>query len=162
MEENKFRRYCLMHGRSECFNNLCEHQCYMDESGCREPEKPQSEKTWDELMKKFRETHHYYASSNATNQPIHIHIHNDFGPLLESFLSIHQKLDKIMATIEEVQQAVADLQAQVDTTQAAIAAAIKALEDQIAAGSAATPEQLQGIIDSLKAVQSDVASTPTA
>ena len=67
-----------------------------------------------------------------------------------------------MATIEEVQQALADLQISVDTKQDAIATAIKALEDQIAAGSAATPEQLQTIVDGLKAVQADVDSTPTA
>jgi uncharacterized coiled-coil protein SlyX len=94
--------------------------------------------------------------------PINVHIHNDFGPLLEVLLSINQKLNKTMATIEEVQQAVADLQATVDSTQLAIATAIKALEDQIAAGSAATPEQLQAVIDSLRAVQTDVSNTPTS
>lgn len=67
-----------------------------------------------------------------------------------------------MATIEEVQQAIADLQTSVDTKQAAIAAAIAALEAQIAAGSAATPDQLQTVVDGLKAVQADVDSTPTA
>jgi uncharacterized protein YoxC len=95
---------------------------------------------------------------------IHIHIHHDkvLNEILEIVNINKHQLSKIMATIEEVQQAVADLQATVDTTQAAIATAIKALEDQIAAGNAATPEQLQGIIDSLKAVQTDVASTPTS
>lgn len=67
-----------------------------------------------------------------------------------------------MATIEEVQQAVIDLQASVDAKQQAIANAIAALEAQIAAGNAATPEQLQAIVDSLKATQADVDSTPTA
>lgn len=73
-----------------------------------------------------------------------------------------KKLVKIMATIEEVQQAVIDLQASVDAKQQAIANAIAALEAQIAAGNAATPEQLQAIVDSLKATQADVDSTPTA
>lgn len=66
----------------------------------------------------------------------------------------------IMAKIDELVQAVQDLQTSVDTTQAAIAAAITALEAQVAEG--ATPEQLQGVIDSLKAVQTDVESTPTS
>lgn len=87
-----------------------------------------------------------------------IHIHHHY-PDMES---INHKLNLIMATIEEVQQALADLQTSVDTKQDAIAAAIKALEDQIAAGSAATPEQLQAIVDGLKAVQADVDSTATS
>ena len=74
---------------------------------------------------------------------------------------LNQNLIKIMATIEEVQQAVTDLQASVDAKQDAIAAAIAALEAQVAAGGAATPEQLQDIIDKLKATQADVDSTPT-
>lgn len=80
----------------------------------------------------------------------------------KQFFYLTLKTQKVMATIEEVQQAVADLQTSVDTKQAAIASAIAALEAQIAAGSAATPEQLQGIVDSLKATQADVDSTPTA
>lgn len=68
-----------------------------------------------------------------------------------------------MATLTELQQAVTDLQTSVDTKQQAIADAIKALEDQIAAGAgAATEADLQGIVDSLKATQADVDSTPTA
>ena len=74
-------------------------------------------------------------------------------------LFINQKHLLIMASVDEVKKAVADLQATVDTTQEAIAVAIKALEAQIVAG--ATPAQLQEIVDSLKAVQTDVAGTPT-
>ena len=86
----------------------------------------------------------------------------DTRKILENqYLIINQNLE-IMATIEEVQQAVTDLQASVDAKQAAIATAIAALEAQVAAGSAATPEQLQAVIDSLKATQADVESTPTA
>lgn len=91
----------------------------------------------------------------------------DFGDraanhILQQLHFLNKNIIKIMATIEEVQQAVTDLQASVDAKQAAIAAAIAALEAQIAAGGAATPEQLQAIIDSLKATQADVDSTPTA
>lgn len=71
------------------------------------------------------------------------------------------KFKLTMATFAEVQQALADLQASLDAKQAAIAAAITALEAQIASN-AATPEQLQQIIDGLKGVQTDVDSTPTA
>jgi len=69
---------------------------------------------------------------------------------------------KIMATIQDVQDALTALQTSVDAKQQAIADAIAALEAQIAAGSAATPEQLQAIVDGLKSVQADVESTPTA
>lgn len=67
-----------------------------------------------------------------------------------------------MATIQDVTDALAALQVSVDAKQAAIAAAIASLEAQIAAGSAATPEQLQAVVDGLKAVQADVDSTATA
>ena len=52
--------------------------------------------------------------------------------------------------------------ASVDAKQAAIAAAIADLQAQIAAGSGATAEQLQGVVDKLSATQADVDSTPTA
>lgn len=142
------------HTKHFCHDPLCSKDICI-----RQPVE-QSERTWRDLMKKFNETPYTFEKSYP--QPVHVHIHNDFGPLLEVLLSINQKLNKTMATIEEVQQAVADLQATVDQTQAAIAAAIKALEDQIAAGSVATPEQLQAVIDSLRAVQTDVSNTPTS
>ena len=71
--------------------------------------------------------------------------------------SSKKQLKKIMAKIDEVLQAVSDLQAQVNTTQDAITAAIAALNDQIANG--ATPAQLQAVIDGLTAVKTDVAGT---
>ena len=77
------------------------------------------------------------------------------------FSFIKKQNQTIMATLAEVQQAITDLQTSVDTKQAAIAAAIAALEAQIAAG-VVTPADLQGIVDSLKSVQADVDSTPTA
>ncbi len=71
-----------------------------------------------------------------------------------------------MATIEEVNQAVADLQTSLDAKQDQIAAAIAAFEQsiadlqaQIAAGSA-TPEQLQTVVDNLSAAKSDLEATP--
>jgi len=73
------------------------------------------------------------------------------------------KNQKQMATkLEELQQVVTDLQTSVDEKQAAIAAAIQALKDQIAAGAgAATEADLQAIIDSLQATDADIDSTPT-
>ena len=92
-----------------------------------------------------------------------IHNHYQESPEVLGLLKlIHQQNEKIMATIQDVQDALNALQASVDAKQAAIAQAIADLEAQIAAGSAATPEQLQGIVDGLKAVQADVESTPTA
>lgn len=76
------------------------------------------------------------------------------------FLLINKNQKQTMATLDQVKKAVEDLQATVDTTQAAIAQAISDLKAQIANG--ATPEQLQGVVDSLQAVSSDVSSTPTA
>lgn len=78
-------------------------------------------------------------------------------------LILNLKKQKQMATkLEELQQVVADLQASVDEKQAAIAAAIQALKDQIAAGAgAATEADLQAIIDSLQATDADIDSTPT-
>lgn len=74
---------------------------------------------------------------------------------------IHSQNHTIMATLAELQQAVTDLQASIDAKQAAIAQAIADLEAKIAEG-AATPEELQGIVDSLKAAKDDIDSTPTA
>ena len=73
---------------------------------------------------------------------------------------INKKHQLIMSKVDDVIKSITDLQASVDAKQAAIAVAIKDLEDQIAAG--ANPTQLQSIVDSLKAVQTDVESTPTA
>ena len=87
-------------------------------------------------------------------------INISFGASKELIHLLIKQNKQIMAKIDEVQQAVADLQAVVDAKQQAIAEAIAALEAQLADG--ATPEQLQGVIDSLKAVSDDVDSTPTA
>lgn len=145
---------------ANCHDDFCNAGvCLIEWKVGKKKEPDSSEKLWEDLIKKM---HAQPTQFLPGPQNHHVHGHIDFSPLLEVLLSINQKLNKTMATIEEVQQAVADLQATVDTTQAAIAAAIKALEDQIAAGSAATPEQLQAVIDSLRAVQTDVSSTPTS
>lgn len=76
---------------------------------------------------------------------------------------------QIMGQIEDLTSQVDDLQASIDTKQAAIASAIAAFEQtiadlqaQIAAGSVATPAQLQAISDKLTAAKADLESTPTA
>lgn len=82
-----------------------------------------------------------------------------------------QKLDKIMAKIDELNQLVTDLQSSVDAKQDQIANAIAALEAHIAelqaiidAGNVdgATAEQLQAVIDSVTATKADLEATPTA
>lgn len=97
----------------DCYNSLCEHQCYMDEKQCREPEKPQSEKTW--------ETPWRYEKLNPQSQPIHIHIHNDFGPLLEVLLSINQKLNKMSEVNDQINATVDALSTSLDKIKADIA-----------------------------------------
>ena len=93
-----------------------------------------------------------------------ISFRNPFTEVLKQLLIINLNQSKIMATLAELQQVVTDLQSSVDSKQAAIAAAIAALEAQIAniPAAAATEADLQGIVDSLKATQADVDSTPTA
>lgn len=93
---------------------------------------------------------------------LHIHIHDHRGKVEEKLDLIIHKLNNQMATIQDVQDALTALQSSIDAKQQAIADAIAALEAQIAAGSAATPEQLQTIVDGLKSAQADVDSTPTA
>jgi uncharacterized protein YlxW (UPF0749 family) len=101
-----------------------------------------------------------------TNEHLHEHIVNIENQVLKlgsELILIKKQNKKIMATLAELQQAVADLQTSVDTKQQAIADAIKALEDQIANNSGTITEaDLQPIVDSLKATQADVDSTPTA
>lgn len=83
---------------------------------------------------------------------IHIHIHADNHLL-------NKKIDKLMATVQEITDAIAKLQADLDAKQAALATLIQSLKDQIAAGGA-TPAQLQTILDSINTVDTDVNSTP--
>lgn len=99
------------------------------------------------------------------DQHIHIHIdnkNNQLDSIEDKIILLTTKTNIIMGLIEDVQAQVVSLQASIDAKQAAIAAAIAALEATIAAGSVATPEQLQGVLDGLKAAQADVEGTPTA
>lgn len=64
-----------------------------------------------------------------------------------------------MATLAEVQQALADLQASVDANQAKVIARIQELKDQIAAGGTITEADLDGLMTTVKAIQSDVDTT---
>lgn len=100
----------------------------------------------------------------------------------KGFDNFNKKQDKIMGLIDELKQAsedlktqVMDLQNDVDAKQEAISTSIANLNQtildlkaQIEAGAAATPEQLQAVLDNvtatkdlLTAVDSDVESTPT-
>lgn len=84
------------------------------------------------------------------------------GKIHHLLFKLKKNHQKIMATLEELNAKADALQASVDAKQAAIAAAIADLQAQIAAGSGATAEQLQGVVDKLSATQADVDSTPTA
>lgn len=88
---------------------------------------------------------------------------------LNELKKINSKLRKIMGKIEDLNAKVDEMQSSIDLKQEQIAAAIAAFEQQIAdlqalvnAGSAATPEQLQAVIDKLDAAKIDLQSTPTA
>jgi hypothetical protein len=175
MEENKFMRHCPAHGNLNhaCFNPRCEHQCYMQEKECREPEKPQSEKTWEEIMRKFDSTPKYFSTSPL--QPINVHIHNDFGPLLEVLLSINQKLNQMPtkadfdAFKDQINQSVTGL----GDSLANIATDITTLTNRLAGG--LTPDEttavlaefgdvaskVQGLADAAKSIADRTPDEPT-
>lgn len=72
-----------------------------------------------------------------------------------------------MAKIDELVQAVADLQITVDTKQAQIAAAIATFEQTIAdltalIGNAPTDAQLQSVIDTVAVAKADLEATPVS
>ena len=89
----------------------------------------------------------------------------------KEFKILNLKLNKIMATLDEVLDRAVDLQATVDAEQAQIqklvdgqTATIVSLEAHITelqalVNGAPTPEQLQAVVDKLKATQDDIAST---
>jgi hypothetical protein len=68
-------------------------------------------------------------------------------------LLIIKQQQTIMLTLADLQQAVVDLHTAVTAKKEAIAAAD---------ANAITPEQIQGVVDSVKAVQVEVESIPTA
>lgn len=100
-------------------------------------------------------------------EKIEYHNHVDLDHLTHKLNSIIQTQTIIMGKLEELQQAVADLQTSLDDKQAQLDAAIKALEQTIAdlqalLASGATSDQLQGVIDSITSVKTDLEATPTA
>ena len=100
---------------------------------------------------------------------IQIHIHK--YPTKDLTLFLTSKFKTIMATLEELQVKLAELQETVDAEQAQIAelvagqtSTIVALEAQIAelqamVAGAITPEQIQSVVDGLEAIKSDIAGT---
>lgn len=166
MEQNKFQRICPARGNGDCFNSMCQHQCFMDEEGCR---KPESEKTWEKLIEEFDKTPwKWLDSSKASSQPVSVHIHNDLGPFLESFLSIHQKLDKIMSTQTELAaqvQAIGTQVAKIGEESKITLQKVTDLEFALANQDNVSPE-LQAAVDALKqqvqVVDDLVADAPAA
>lgn len=97
------------------------------------------------------------------DQHLHIHIEQDHSVAIQ-ITQINNKLERIMATLEEVTAKITALQTALDNEQAQIQAAIDGLTGQIAAlndqiANGATPEQLQVIADSLTAITTDLEGT---
>ena len=98
---------------------------------------------------------------------IHIHIHHHGLEKLDHKIDHLITLNtKTMASIQELNDKVTELQAAVDAEQQEIANALAALQaevqrltDIIAAGQGATPEELQMVVDNINAVITDVKST---
>jgi uncharacterized coiled-coil protein SlyX len=100
---------------------------------------------------------------------IEIHVHNYSPKKLTHFLT--SKFKTIMATLEELQVKLAELQETVDAEQAQISelvagqqSTIVGLEAQIAElkallDGAITPEQIQSVVDGLEAIKSDISGT---
>lgn len=72
--------------------------------------------------------------------------------IMEKLSLIAHQGDTIMATIENVQEAIAAEKLQVTTALEALKAQVADLQAQVAAGSAATPEQLDALIVAIDAV----------
>lgn len=90
-----------------------------------------------------------------------------FKLLIELFLECIKKENKIMAKLTDVQNEIAALKTQVETEHAEVkakvdsavadfSAQIKALKDQIAAGTPATEADLDGLVASIKDVEAAV------
>ena len=85
--------------------------------------------------------------------------------------SLTLKLNKIMATLSDLEVKIAELQATVDAEQAQIEILVKSqtetivgLEAQIAElkamlEGAPTPEQIQAVVDSLEVIKTDISGT---
>lgn len=91
----------------------------------------------------------------------HLHSHQiEMMELLHKLGNNNLKFKKqIMAKIEEVKQALADLQTSVDTNQEQVIARIQELKDQIGAGGTITEADLDGLVATVQNIQSDVDTT---
>lgn len=162
MEGQRIYRHCPEHHNSPCYNSTCEHQCFMEEKECRESDKPQSETTWEEMMRKFDSTPWKWGDAPKPHiQPVTIHIHNDFGPLLEVLLSINQKLQKMSEVNDQINATVDALSTSLDKIKADIATLAGEINPGGLTGAEATALQTKLNAIAGKAVEID-ALTPDA
>lgn len=90
---------------------------------------------------------------------LHNHYHYTDKNLFELLLLTQTNISKIMAKLEELQAALADLQTTVDNKQAEIIAEIQSLKDQIANGGEVTDEDLDGLIATVNSIKTDLETT---
>lgn len=88
--------------------------------------------------------------------------HSRIDKIFQEFYFLKQKQLQTMALIDDLTTSVDAFKAAAIQKAIDVEAALKALKDQIAAGSPATTEQLQTVIDGVAAAKTALDAIPTA